>query len=810
MKRIALYLMCLISSVAVASAQQSDWYKFPVFCDRIDNMVVTSDKVYYLSGGNLFSFSPSDNESYAYNSINSLTDESISNIYYNPDKDYLLVVYENSDLDLVFQDGTVINLPEIKDSSASHDKTINDVAFGNDRIVIATDFGLVIYSDTRYEVVESGVYNIALDKVIVMGDHILIWSVKGTDNQLLAAPLAGRHNSLDKFSLIFRLGLRQLYAIDDTTIALRSTSHDILLYHIDPETYRWSGIPLDNQRRYDAPFFTTKSGVYTRDAENLLKVTSDGITAIPLPAAVRDGGLSFYNLPDKVWKSTDSDLSCYDISQSVPSVIYDNVLFQGATTVTNVGFMRWTADGRRLYISNLEASKSRSFAPVVENSDNYQTTNFIEDGQVTDVSLKNASATHTFSQQRQAMHNNTRMYGDPSWIIEDPDDPDKYYCCSFFEGLYVIKRNPQTGEYEEIGKFTEENSPIYYNNGARVLDVNIDRSGNLWMGFQFGDAYAVLPADKRRADFSTIKASDWKSYKKLESLEYADKDLMTLICKKSNMVFMVSGVYEKGLVVIDTKGTYDNPADDEVKLLNRLVDQDGNSLSYIFYTFLLEDERGCVWVGTDAGIFEITNPSAATDANMTVRRIKVPRNDGTNFADYLLDTELINWMCLDPSGRKWVATDASGLYLVSETGDKIIRNYDTSNSPLLSNRVTAVECSKDDNTVYVGSTVGLYSFKSDASPGMQDFSEITAYPNPVRPEYSGAVTITGLMDNTVVKIADSAGNVVAETRSEGGMATWDACNRSGKRVSTGVYYVFVSSGDVTQSSGAVTKILVIN
>ncbi len=810
MKRIVLYLICLISVTAALRAQQPDWYKFPVFCDRIDRVTATSDKIYYLSGGNLFSFAPSDNESYAYSSINSLSDESIRDIYYNPAKDYLLVVYDNSNLDLLFQDGTVINMPEIKDSSVSDMKTVNDVAFGGDRIVIATDFGLVIYSDTRYEVMESGIYNVPIDKAIVMGDNLVIWGMKGTDNQVLAAPLDARHNSLDKYTLVFRLGLRQLTAVDDTTIALRSMANDIMMYHIDPVTYRWSGISLDNQHRHDSPFFTTKSGVYTRDASNLLKLTSEGINAIPLPDVMKDADISFCNQPDKIWKSGDTGISCYDITQATPTVVYDDVLFQGATSTTNVGFMRWSADGRRLYISNLEASKSRTFASVVENSDNYQTTNIIEDGMARDVSLKNASADHTFSAQRQAMHGNKRMYGDPSWIIEDPDDPDKYYCCSFFEGLYVIKRNPQTGEYEEIGKFTGDNSPIHYNNGCRVLDVNIDRNGNLWMGFEFGDEYAVLPADKRRADPSTIKTSDWKSYKKLESLEYANKDLMTLMCRKSNMVFMVSGVYEKGMVVIDTKGTYDNPADDEVRLLSRLVDQDGNNLSYTFYTFLLEDERGCVWVGTDAGIFEFTNPSAATDANMTVRRIKVPRNDGTNFADYLLDTELINWMCLDPSGRKWVATDASGLYLVSETGDRIIRNYDTSNSPLISNRVTAVECSRDDNTVYVGTTVGLYSFKSDASPGREDYSAITAYPNPVRPEYSGAVTITGLMDHSVVKIADSAGNVVAETRSEGGMATWDVCNRSGKRVSSGVYYVFASAGDGTQSSGAVTKILVIN
>ncbi len=67
------------------------------------------------------------------------------------------------------------------------------------------------------------------------------------------------------------------------------------------------------------------------------------------------------------------------------------------------------------------------------------------------------------------------------------------------------------------------------------------------------------------------------------------------------------------------------------------------------------------------------------------------------------------------------------------------------------------------------------------------------------------------MDNSLVKIADSAGNVIFTTRSEGGMAVWDGCNSSGQRVKTGVYYVFASqSGENTSTKGAVTKIMVVN
>lgn len=276
------------------------------------------------------------------------------------------------------------------------------------------------------------------------------------------------------------------------------------------------------------------------------------------------------------------------------------------------------------------------------------------------------------------------------------------------------------------------------------------------------------------------------------------------------MIFYSVSMYGKGFVAIDTKGTYANLNDDVVMQWSRLTDQDGNDVNYNYITFFLEDDRGCVWVGTNSGVFEITRPSEATNYNMRIRRIKVPRNDGTNYADYLLGSDMINWMALDPAGRKWIATENSGLFLVSETGDEIIRQYTTENSPLPSNSVCSVECARVDNTVYVGTSYGLYSFKSDASAGQPDYSDILAYPNPVRPEYSGVVMISGLKDRTIVKITDAVGNVVYETRSEGGMASWDACNNSGERVRSGVYYVHASDNGSSQSAGAVTKILVIN
>ena len=112
------------------------------------------------------------------------------------------------------------------------------------------------------------------------------------------------------------------------------------------------------------------------------------------------------------------------------------------------------------------------------------------------------------------------------------------------------------------------------------------------------------------------------------------------------------------------------------------------------------------------------------------------------------------------------------------------------------------------NSVYVTTPTGLYEYFSDSSPAASTYDNIYAYPNPVRPEYTGEVTIMGLMDNSLVKIADASGHVIKQLKSTGGMATWDCCDYNGNQVKTGVYFVLCSQAN-GGNEAVVTKIAVI-
>jgi hypothetical protein len=85
---------------------------------------------------------------------------------------------------------------------------------------------------------------------------------------------------------------------------------------------------------------------------------------------------------------------------------------------------------------------------------------------------------------------------------------------------------------------------------------------------------------------------------------------------------------------------------------------------------------------------------------------------------------------------------------------------------------------------------------------------VYAYPNPVRPEHTGPIAIRGLVKDADVKITDIRGTVIYQTKALGGQAIWNGNNFNGERAATGVYMVFITNDDGTQT--AVTKILFVN
>lgn len=352
-----------------------------------------------------------------------------------------------------------------------------------------------------------------------------------------------------------------------------------------------------------------------------------------------------------------------------------------------------------------------------------------------------------------------------------------------------------SGLYEFIdGHFIEHydggNSPIkHYNNNqtyAIIGGVEFDSEGNLW----------VLNMDQlleftKDHEWKTI-ASDFTAYKALNHMFMDSRGILWF------------GNHRYGDYILAGYNTKTG----EMRKITTFFQEDGVDVTGIFQA-VSEDRHGNLWVGLVNGIYYLPAENAAKSGNDTFEQVKVPRNDGTNLADYLLANIPISAVKVDAANRKWIGTYGLGLYVISDDCYTQEANYTVENSPILSNTIYDIAFDEATGEVYISTEKGLCSFKSDVTGTNEELesSNVYAYPNPVTPDYNGPITVVGLTYNADVKIVSTSGQLVAEGRSTGGSFTWYGTDLEGRRVASGVYMVLASTED--GKKGAVCKIAIV-
>ena len=177
-------------------------------------------------------------------------------------------------------------------------------------------------------------------------------------------------------------------------------------------------------------------------------------------------------------------------------------------------------------------------------------------------------------------------------------------------------------------------------------------------------------------------------------------------------------------------------------------------------------------------------------------------------AQHLLEFETVTSIAVDGGNKKWVGTQKAGVFQFSEDGQEQLQHFTSENSPLLSNTITDIEIDASTGEIYFGTDKGICSYRGYALAGKESFQGVYAYPNPVPPDFDGMIGIKGLTRDSWIKITDISGNLIYETRSEGGQAVWNGKNFSGERAASGVYIVFVISKEGSEK--VATKILIQN
>ena len=359
-------------------------------------------------------------------------------------------------------------------------------------------------------------------------------------------------------------------------------------------------------------------------------------------------------------------------------------------------------------------------------------------------------------------------------------------------GLYEF----QDGKF--IKCYNKDNTSVITsplgNNYTIISSVKYDARGKLWLLNSLGDN-SILSFDQT--------TQEWKHYPHSEIGSNDRYNLTGLIIGKNNgNIWFVNNYYEKNRLY-----KYNYNTDELTMYGPTFTNEDGRDITPIYVHCLAEDRNGNIWIGTTSGPLYLSMSDIKNGNNIFTQH-KVPRNDNTNYADYLLDNSNIRCIAVDGANQKWFGTD-NGVYLVSDDCNTQIYHFDTDNSPLISNIVYSIAVNNNTGKVYFATDKGLCSFNNGIVGSNSEMTKdnVYAYPNPVKPDYTGKINIVGLSFNANIKIVSTNGTLINEGRSAGGSYSWDGCDLNGKKVASGIY--MVETATESCEKGIVCKIAII-
>lgn len=377
-----------------------------------------------------------------------------------------------------------------------------------------------------------------------------------------------------------------------------------------------------------------------------------------------------------------------------------------------------------------------------------------------------------------------------------------------FKDIMDIETSPRTGNQwiasldSGLIEFNAEKKEVVKHfNAANSTLRNADpgKSNPAVSGLEFDENWNLWVSNYRAQRQLSVFTKDFKWY----SFNIGSRKSVTdVLVDKYNQVWLTSP-REGGIYVFNYGKTIENPNDgDQVKDLSTAS---GNgALPDNNIICITEDKEGQIWIGTNNGVAVFAEPSLLfSEYNFDAAQIWIENGDESG---YLLAGQAVTCIAVDGGNRKWFGT-RNGAYLTSPDGDEIIAYFTTKNSPLISNDIKDIEVNGATGEVFFATDKGIVSYRSTATEGLTKHGDVYAYPNPVKPGYDGPIAITGLVRDASVKITDITGKLVFETQAEGGQAIWNGKNFNGDKANSGVYMVFSTSADGTET--AVTKILIV-
>ena len=724
-------------------------------------IAATPKQVYAVANGSLFRVDRATDEIECLSKATGLTGTSVTHIAYDANAGQLIVSYENGQIDLISDDGDITPMTDISMKAGSVAVTINNLFVGKTQTYLAMTFGIIAIQPRKGEVTDTyyigtEAASVDVQQVAELGDSLYAFS----------------------FDRLYKASLK------DNIVDYSYWSHEALPFEQADQ------IAVHR----NALYVLANNLLYRREQSGWRMVTSTPLKWIH----AGDGKLLAYVANTGLMQLLDDD-TLKGLSNSY--VAADGVFTNGEYWLAeqHAGLVRLGTDGDSRFrpegpLSNfgyhLDIAHDRLYvAPGGRWSEQF--------GRQSSLSIYDGTQWTGIPWQDTWYYTGHDIRDAVQYAV-DATDPGHFFVTTYGTGVFEFKNYKAVQHYDSVNstlrRATPTTSDYYY---TRTDGATMDEQGNLWVLNATSTGKPVhLRTPQGQWLGLRVRANGTDVSLTTPSGIWQDR-------RKSQWKWFFDQRVEPRVFLLDDGGTPTVTSDDRCVARSTFVDQNGNTLSPAQFKCWAQDHTNRIWLGTDRGILLL---QANTDffSSNACRRIIIPRNDGTGLGDYLLGDEQINCIAVDGGNRIWIGTANSGLYLIED--DTItVAHFTETNSLLPSNNILSIAIMPKTGEVFVGTANGIASYRSDASEAKEDMSGIYAYPNPVRPDYGGYISVCGLMENTVVNIIDAGGNLVCKTRSQGGTAVWDGKLPDGRRATPGVYTALCNAS----GGHAVVKILVI-
>ena len=732
-------------------------------------VVNSGSKIFWATPHSLAYYDTEDHSIEKFSKVQGLAETRVGHMNFDAASQTVVVGYTNGNLDLVNPlDLSIFNLADIKRSSITGDKRIYHIHCESGLAYVSCGFGIVVLDLFKKEVKDTyiigpGGSQIKINGVTVSADSIYA----ATDNGVYKA------NKNNAFLSLFSSWSKKTDLpahIANATLKSPYFFGNKLFFILDSPTYGADTCYYHNGTAW-VPFMPLAGN----DMNSISGAANRILFASTGKAYLTDFNLNFIN---DVFQYTFGTVDITGAAYVADNSMYISDRVSGLVEAAN----SWNS-------TSLKPSGPRTNAVRrIATKDNVTWVapgNVL--GQINQNTFNKDFLSVSESNVWSYINEGNNPLIDPFYsydvlnVVIDPNDINHVVAGMWSEnGLMEIHSKSVTAIYDEQNSILEQYPALPGFCG--VAGLAFDDESNLWMS----NSYSANPLVVKKSD------GTWKKYycgpqmgnRILGDVKIGDNGYK-YICIPTNNPHGTGGLF-----VYNDAGTIDDDTDDSYRFLNNA---EGNGkLPSADVRALAIDLDGEVWVGTGHGPAVIYTPENIFNGGGSFDATQILIEQDGNY-QLLLENEIVTDIEVDGANRKWIATETSGAYLISEDGTEQLFHFTAENSPLPSNFINDISINGKSGEVFFASGDGIVSYRGTATESNDNFDNSLVFPNPVRPGYEGMIAINGLSRNSDVKITDLAGNVVFMTKSEGGQAVWDGRTLKGEKAKAGIYLIMCSS-----------------